>query len=84
MRIMRIKCDIYVSYSSFFTNNYSEILYEEHDIVEIIGKYKQKELDAFVVNAEPDHNISRYPCSSEVHKIFYFQDRIGVALEQNN
>jgi len=80
---MRIKCDIYVSYSSFF-NNYSTILYHDCDIIEIIGKHKQKELIAFVVNTELDHNISRYPCSSGVHKISYFQGRIIVVLEQNN
>jgi hypothetical protein len=60
------------------------ILHHEYAVIEMLGKYKQKELDAFVVNTEPDNNISRYPCSSEVHKIFYFHDRIGVALEQNN
>jgi hypothetical protein len=80
---MKIKCDIYVSYLSSF-NDYSVILHHEYDIIEIIGKYKQKELVAFVVNTELDHNISRYPCSSGVRKISYFQDRISVVLEQNN
>ena len=77
---MRIKCDIYVSYSSFF-NNYSTVLHHEDDIIEIIGKQKQKKPVAFVVNTELEHNTSKYPCSSGVHKISYFQDRISVVFE---
>ena len=80
---MRIKCDIYISAVRFLESG-TLLIHNDYDVIKVIGKHNQKGLTAFIISIGETPNITRYPCSSDLRKIFYFQDSIGVTTRQNN